>query len=181
MAPRSFWESVSLRVGGVLCSQVPRSCRHIRGLSRHERCEPSTIAIERRGARYRNSALNPPFPLAYRGSCHSPLLSPAAGSSAPLPPTSDVAPPSAPPSPPDVEWEAERLGGAAPLPPPSPPRPKTCEPRESFVLIDFEEASLIRNNLGWTTAPHEMYYRGIGTTAMGERIDLRITNESEYL
>ena len=46
--------------------------------------------------------------------------------------------------------------------------------------MDFGGAKLIRSNLGSSATPHEIYYSNVGTTAAGERVDLRIVNETEY-
>ena len=82
-----------------------------------------------------------------------------------------------------------------------------CTPQEAFTFLGFDSAFLVRSNLGgqggrcvdqtysvndsvtWQevcdepespSMPHEIYIRGLGTTPEGSKIDLRITNESEY-
>ena len=82
-----------------------------------------------------------------------------------------------------------------------------CTPQEAFTALSFATARLVRSNLGgqggrcvnmtydvnesytWDllcdeeqspSTPHEILMRGLGTTPDNNRIDLRITNESEY-
>lgn len=71
-----------------------------------------------------------------------------------------------------------------------------CVPRESFIPIWFENSTLVRSNLGGmggrchipgacaellsTDTPHEIYIEDIAVSASGDRVDLRITNQSEY-
>ena len=81
-----------------------------------------------------------------------------------------------------------------------------CTPQEAFTALSFATARLVRSNLGgqggrcvnmtydvnesytWDlmcdeeqspSTPHEILMRGLGTTPDNNRIDLRITNESD--
>ena len=94
-------------------------------------------------------------------------------------------------------------------PPRAAPSSATCIERGSFVDINFESQSqpgtcngiLEHSNLGGlggrctmsgaedlciqtgaptATTPTDIRFRGVGTSATGERIDMRITNETEY-
>ena len=71
-----------------------------------------------------------------------------------------------------------------------------CIPGDSFTPVSFENAAIVHSNLGGqggpcTTAgvcdemqsadtPHEIYLRNVATSPTGDRIDLRITNATEY-
>ena len=70
-----------------------------------------------------------------------------------------------------------------------------CMPRDYSTLLSFANALLVRSNLGGRggrcsdatrcvepltpTTPHEIYFANLGRTRTGERIDLRIVNQSE--
>ena len=65
-----------------------------------------------------------------------------------------------------------------------------------FTHLNFENAFMVRSNLGGqggkcttvgvcdelqsASTPHEMYIRNVATGPNGERIDLRVTNATEY-
>ena len=75
-------------------------------------------------------------------------------------------------------------------------RGQECELRESFILLDFAKATLVRSNLGNvggrctyegaceemqdSSRPHDIYYRGLATLEDGSNVNLRITNLTEY-
>mgnify|MGYP006139452249 CR=1 FL=1 len=74
----------------------------------------------------------------------------------------------------------------------------TCQNRESFVMLLFEDSVLVRSNLGGQggrcdtdaslctegltnmSRPHDIYLHNVGTADDGTTIDLSITNQSEY-
>lgn len=71
-----------------------------------------------------------------------------------------------------------------------------CVPRGSFTPLELTAAHLVRSNLGGqggecvsagicdeitnSGTPHEVYFRNVATSPTGARVDLRITNASEY-
>ena len=74
---------------------------------------------------------------------------------------------------------------------------EVCTDRDSFVLIDFENAGIVRSNLGGLggrcteenfadgvvctdgattpSTPHDIYLSNVGRTRNGETVDIRIT------
>ena len=82
-------------------------------------------------------------------------------------------------------------GGEPPStpPPPSPPPSIPCVPTHGqLVRITFDNATLIRSNLGGHGGPHEppsstdqyLQYSHVGTLPDGSAIDLRVANLTAY-
>jgi hypothetical protein len=75
-----------------------------------------------------------------------------------------------------------------------------CQPHNSFTRVSFDDAHLVRSNLGGlggmctadpdkctadvsgssSSSEDDIYISGVGVSASGESIDMRISNETEY-